>query len=350
MELIFKGYSSIENVERTKEIDTIIQQGKSGGEWVVSEKIHGANFSFWVTEDSIRCAKRTDWLSEGSSFFNFQDVLTMNFEVLRKMYDDVITRHFPETKCMTVYGEIFGGNYPHPEVERAYMATTVQKGVWYHPGNRFMAFDIVIRSEDHNRTMGHDFVYDLCELHGLKHVPVLFRGTFEECLKYPNEFNSVVPNAFYLPSLVENLAEGVVIKPVEPSFMWNGSRVILKNKNTKWSEKAKMQRPNKDANKANKFDFELSEPAAELVGELLLYVTENRLRNVLSKMEAITDRHFGIIVGNMNKDIMEDFLKDHREKFIALEEKERKYATKKMGNEVMLMVRKDFLNIIDGTF
>jgi len=37
----FTKYSEIENVYRTKEINTIIEQGKSNGLWVVNEKIHG---------------------------------------------------------------------------------------------------------------------------------------------------------------------------------------------------------------------------------------------------------------------------------------------------------------------
>jgi hypothetical protein len=37
----FQKFSSIENVYRTKFLNQIIEQGKSSGEWVVTEKIHG---------------------------------------------------------------------------------------------------------------------------------------------------------------------------------------------------------------------------------------------------------------------------------------------------------------------
>lgn len=357
MELQFKEYSSIENVERTKEINTIIQQGHTAGEWVVTEKVHGANFSFWLDDAGIRCAKRTDWLGEGSSFFNFQDVRDSLAEALRRMYFEIKSAVLPNLCGMTVYGELFGGHYPHKDVERAYMAQMVQKGVYYHPGNKFMAFDIVLHEtagEDgtdvKHTVMDHDFVCESCEAFGIPHVPVLFRGTFDECMKYPNEFQSKVPGIFGLPPLEDNIAEGVVLKPAQPRFFWGGGRVMLKNKNAKWSEKSKKQRPNKDANRENNFEFTPSEPAQELLDEILTYVTENRLRNVLSKMEQVTDRHFGIIVGNMNRDIMDEFLKDFKERFVSLEEKERKFITKKMGHEVMTLVRKNFVNILDGQF
>ncbi len=357
MEMKFKEYSSIENVERTKEINTIIQQGHTAGEWVVTEKIHGANFSFWVTDTDIRCAKRTDWLGEGSSFFNYQDVRDSLAEALRKMYHDIKAHLMPNLCGMTVYGELFGGHYPHKDVERAYMAQMVQKGVYYHPGNKFAAFDIVLHEtvesgdDDVKHTvMDHDFVYDTCAAYGIPHAPVLFRGSFEDCMKYSNEFQSYVPAMFGLPALEDNLAEGVVLKPAQPRFFWGGGRVMLKNKNAKWSEKAKKQKPNKDVNKENKFEFTPSEQAQDLIDEILTYVTENRLRNVLSKMEQVTDRHFGMIVGNMNRDIMDEFLKDFKERFVGLEDKERKLITKRMGHEVMTLVRKHFVNILDGQF
>jgi hypothetical protein len=37
----FKRYSSIENSYRTKYLQTLEEQGLTGGEWVVTEKVHG---------------------------------------------------------------------------------------------------------------------------------------------------------------------------------------------------------------------------------------------------------------------------------------------------------------------
>lgn len=367
MKLQFKEYSSIENVERTKEVNRLIEQGHSAGEWVVTEKIHGANFSFWVTDDGITCGKRTDMLGDNSSFFNFQDVRDSLSDALRKMYHEIKASLMPNLCGITIYGELFGGHYPHKDVERVYMAQMVQKGIYYHPGNKFAAFDMVLHQVvDPNEVldmtgqdepavrrtvMDHDFVYDTCRKYGIPHVPVLFRGTFDECMAYPNEFQSKLPEMFGLPPLEDNVTEGVVLKPAQPKFFWGGGRVLLKNKNSKWTEKAKEKKPNKQANKENNFEFVPSEHATELMDELLMYVTENRLRNVLSKMERpILDRQFGMIVGNMNKDIMEEFLKDFRDRFMSLEDKERKYLNKKMGAEVMSLVRKNFVNIIDGEF
>lgn len=361
MEPTFKEYSSIENVERTKEINTIIQQGKAGGEWVVTEKVHGANFAFYVSADDIKCAKRTsnksnsnptDWLTDDSKFFNYQDIRDRLAPMLRHMFQTIKQELAPDMEYMTLYGELFGGNYPHPLVERSYMAMCVQKGVYYHPGNQFMAFDLVLHSDTYHSVQSHGVLVSLCSRCNVHHVPVLFKGTFQECLEYSNEFQTKVPEMFGLPPIEDNTAEGVVIKPCIPDFFWNSGRIILKNKNAKWSEKAHKERPNKqkDANALNKFDFEPTQECQDLLAEIMTYLTENRLRNVLSKMEKITDRQFGMIVGNMNRDVMDEFLKDFKDRFVALEEKERKMITKRMGNASMELIRSNFLNILDGNF
>lgn len=46
--ITFKKYNSIENSYRQKFLNYIVEQGKAAGEWTVSEKVHGANFSFVV--------------------------------------------------------------------------------------------------------------------------------------------------------------------------------------------------------------------------------------------------------------------------------------------------------------
>lgn len=359
MELKFKEYSSIENVERTKDVNAIISQGQSGGEWVVTEKIHGANFSFWITENGIQCASRNGMLEEGNIFFNYHDVRDRHAESLMKIYNHQKTLVESTGNIfhgITVYGEMFGGSYPHPEVERTFMAMRVQKGVFYHPGNCFAAFDITLHFERTTENkmvhmvLNHDLVYELCTEYELPHVPVLFLGTFQECLEYPNEFQSHVPAMLGLPLIEDNICEGVVIRPVQPKFYWRGGRIILKNKNAKWSEKAKKQKTSKDENSANKFEFELSEDAVQMQDEILAYVTENRLKNVLSKMEKITDKDFGRIVGLMNRDVIEDFLKDNKEQFMSLVDRERKFLTKRMGLECTILIRNNFIDILDGEF
>jgi len=49
---------------------------------------------------------------------------------------------------------------------------------------------------------------------GFLYGKTIFRGTFEECLKYSNSFSSQVFVWMGLSKLEDNIFEGVVIKPV----------------------------------------------------------------------------------------------------------------------------------------
>lgn len=48
-----------------------------------------------------------------------------------------------ELTIVKVYGELFGGCYPHKDVTPSKnKVKRIQKGVWYSPYVRFYAFDI----------------------------------------------------------------------------------------------------------------------------------------------------------------------------------------------------------------
>ena len=344
----FRRYSSIENSYRTKEINTILEQGKNDGVWRLSEKIHGSNFSFWYDGKKLKCAKRSAFLKDDSDFFNWEFVYDNEKAKILKMWEFLQEnpKFVGEEKIeeMILFGELFGGVYPHPEVEREYNAITVQKGIYYTPKNMFYCFDI----KTNGKFINEHIKEELCKKFDILYDEPLFEGTFAECLEYKNEYQTTIPKKFGLPEIKDNICEGNVIKPIEPKYYWNGSRVILKNKNDKWSEKTK---GNKNKGEKRKQEaLKLSETGQKLLDEASTYVTENRLRNVLSKMEKITDKDFGKVMSNCQKDTMEDFLKDNRDEFVALDKKEQKAITKKTGSEWALLLRSNFLNIIDGIF
>ena len=68
------------------------------------------------------------------------------------------------------------------------------------------------------------------------YAKTLFKGSLSDCLAYPNAFKTTIPGEYNLPELDGNTCEGVVIRPAQPHFLRNGSRVIIKNKNEKWAE------------------------------------------------------------------------------------------------------------------
>jgi len=343
----FKRYNSIENSYRKKTINTIIEQGKSVGKWSISEKIHGANFSFWYDGHDLKTANRSDFIGEGN-FFNshivkekYQKNVVSLFNYLKETIKDF--------QSIAVFGELFGGRYPHDDVKNDYGISAVQNGIWYNPKIDFYAFDIKINVTNgdkddwkNNYFLNVDHANNLFEKFNFFYAKPIFEGTFKECLEFENMYITKIPPMFGLPEIENNTCEGNVLKPIEASYFWNGSRVVLKNKNKKFSEKKNKPKITKVIN--------LSEEANDLMANALMYVNENRLRNVISKIGTIGQKDFGKVMGHLNKDTIEDFLKDYRERFISLDKKEAKIINKRIGQENANIVRDNFLYIIDGTY
>jgi len=330
----FIKYSSIENSYRDQFLDKIRQEGKDGGEWVVTEKVHGAQFTIYYDGAQFRVSSRTAFLEETDDFYNWQIILADNKECVKKLYD-MLKIEGSEMHQVSVYGELFGGSYPHPDVPKIKEAKRLQKGVYYHPGNLFYAFDI--RVDGQYLTV--DETTPLFETSGLFYARTLLRGSLEECIQYPNDFISKISQWLDLPQIPDNIAEGVVIKPVQPRFLRVGDRVILKSKNEKFKErKTKKNRQHFPDEKP------LSDEAKDLQEEIEALVTENRLDNVLSKQPEmpypLPENYFGQIMKAFAADVHEDFNKDFAQRMEQLEKKEQKVITKALNQAAAQLVRK----------
>ena len=80
--------------------------------WVVTEKVHGANFSFHVDEDTVKVARRRAFLHENENFFCYRDSEFMKTypDKMKDVYKSVVEK-FPEKniKQVSIWGELFGG-------------------------------------------------------------------------------------------------------------------------------------------------------------------------------------------------------------------------------------------------
>jgi Rnl2 family RNA ligase len=328
-------YSSIENTYRQEFIDLVKEEGLDTGEWVVTEKIHGGQFSIYYDGSEIKASTRTTFLTDDIDFFNWPKVLADNQDKVKKLYDLLKTKH-KDLSQVIVYGELFGGSYPHPEVNKVKNAKRLQKGVHYHPDNLFYAFDIRVDG----RFLTVDECNELFQQVGLFYARTLFRGTMAECLTHPNQFPSKISGWLGLPPIDDNIAEGIVIKPVEPRFLGIGERVILKSKNEKFEErKAVKKRPQKPVR-----EIKLDESGETLLQELEALVTENRLQNVLSKKGQmpypIPNNYFGEIMKDFSLDIWEEFNKDFEQEYLSLEKQEQKKISKAMNQVAAKLVKK----------
>jgi len=334
--LLFKKYESIGTNRRQKTIDHIIQSGFSC-EWVSTLKIHGANYSFWYNGTELKTASRSGFIRDCENFYGDNN---FNYDSnVKAMYEWLKARH--DFTTITVFGEIYGGVYNHVDVAVNTSAVKVQKEVQYRPDNDFIVFDIKCDDE----YIGWDLLREVCLVSGFSHVPELGRGAFADLLNLPVNFADPLHKELGLPTIDNNLAEGWVLKPLEKALFFNsGDRVIVKGKSDKMQEKSKPAKPSGDI-------LLLSAEGKNLCVQLLSYLTESRLKNVISHGAfEVTQKCFGRLTGAFSQDAFQDFLKDFEDVFNMLEKKEQSAIKKTMNNEAGNIIRPNFVNIIDGLY
>lgn len=338
--LSFKKYSSIENNFDRDFMERVVVQMPQDLQYVVQEKVHGANTSFLCDGVEVQFAKRTSILTEGENFYDFPELVEAYKDRVLRLFKRVKMSH-PEIESISVFGEMFGGLYRHNDVPANRKLSVIQKGVCYTPNHEFYAFDIYLFNGEIGWYLPVAEVNELFEEEGFFYAKTLFQGTLAECLKFPNAFPSKISEWLGFPQIEDNICEGIVIRPVTPMFLRTGSRVLIKSKNERFAEK-------KSAKKRNKLFSEpvpYSEDLKSLIAEVEAYVTENRLTNVVSHIgEVHVPKDFGKIMGLFSHDVFEDFLKEHSGAFASLEKSEQKLLTKELNKFATALVKKVYMS------
>jgi Rnl2 family RNA ligase len=302
---VFVKYSSIENSYRERFIGAIQASVDPTVEFVALEKIHGANFQIAITHNAVAFGSRSKILSsEELAAFYHADIITDALAVKAREVWDYLEDHGYQQEQLVIYGELFGGSYPDADIERVPGVSRVQKGVYYSPNLEFAAFDLVRICDQTRIFVDWSSAESILVSHGFRVAPTIATGSLDDCLALDVNFITRVPEN--LPTIENNFAEGLVIKPLHTQrFLPNGDRMIIKNKAEKFKERVKTDR----------------EPAAQpsdrekqlvaLIGE---YVNENRYNSVCSKIGDVdysNTKMIGVLLAALSQDALEDFFKDN---------------------------------------
>jgi len=181
----------------------------------------------------------------------------------------------------------------------------INNRVKYCTGREFFLYDIKYKELNNENSSYLSFVtLDLFNDNDLFNIPQYYYAhSFEEALDYckKNENRlSTVPKLLDndYKNLKDNIEEGFVLKPFITKYFRNGERVILKHKNSKFSE----TKQNKKEVKDNSLNYEQQ---AQL-DFLLNFVTESRFYSVISKEGNLTEKDFGNFIRLYSKDVFED--------------------------------------------
>lgn len=203
-----------------------------GGEWTATEKIHGASFVVATDGERVLFGKRKAWLDPSEPFFGWQLLRAELKDAARRVH--ACFAGSSGAHVVRIYGELFGGAYPHPDVPAIPGLQPVQTGIWYSPRVELALFDILVEREDEARFVGHDELVRAAERSGLRTVPVVARGSRADLFQLAVRRESLVPASLGLPPIAGNLAEGLVFKPA--ASLPPERRPLVKRKIAEFSE------------------------------------------------------------------------------------------------------------------
>ncbi|MFD7908055.1 RNA ligase family protein [Kitasatospora sp. NPDC059747] len=205
-------------------------------EWVALEKVHGAHFAVVCDRDGVRPAKRREALGDDDldGFFGVSRVWPQ-LAVAAARFASAVRADRGADAVVTVYGELAGGSYPHPDVPAVAGAEPVQTGVWYSPGLHWLPFDATVELPGGPWWLADRAVREAAQAAGLTCVPALGYGPLTTLQDLPPAYPTRLPALLGLPALADNLAEGYVLKPAG-EWQRASARPILKVKHKAFAE------------------------------------------------------------------------------------------------------------------
>lgn len=271
---MFKKYNSIENTYQQRFIEKSFYSLDGYDDFIVQEKIHWANFAFYVSKDWIKCAKRTSILQDDELFFDWKSVLEENEQRL-------LALHVAIWKDIIVYWELFWW--------------WIQKWIHYSDKKLFYAFDIFVDWE----YLSVDECNKYFNEYGFIYAYTLFRWTLEECMWFDIKRNSIIQKDIWDVNFVDwaNIMEWVVIRPNITKYTNAWERIIFKKKNEMFSEKTPPE----------KIQFDTSSFA-----EYEQYININRLNSLISKEWELDNksdcsRYAWLLVWDIEQDIVKEW-------------------------------------------
>lgn len=341
------GYEKIPDTTKNWILNNEIEKKIKTTKWVVTEKIHGANLCiiYDILEENILFSKRREIIKDNESFFGHEN-LQIDINILKIIFSFVSTKISNQNwNQLLLYGEICGGVYPHPNVEINNNVKLIQTGIYYSPNIEFISFDIaLINNKKEKIYIDYEISIEAFKLTRLLYAKELFIGNFEDAINYKIKFQSTIPNLFNLPEIKDNIAEGIIIKPLKNIIIdtkKGKNRAIIKRKIDEFNES--------DYNKAEKWIESINNHEKNNNINILLYeinalVTYNRLNNAISKIGIPTKTNINkiskILLEEIKNDVkinIEDYHKELWEKLSSNQKKD-------IDQEILKLCKQEIIN------
>lgn len=262
--LDFKRYDSINNVlpEHAR------QYCRDKSLWYVMEKIHGANYQFVTNGVIVKPCSRNRILEvDDLTFFEHTKVFKRYEEKVIELYNYLVKQDYLKNgQILRLYGELAG----------IYSTGRVQDNADYGDLD-FYLFDMYLNE----KRWTIDNIYTRGELFDFKMVPLIGKYTFNEAIKLNNKFDTLIDSSC--------TCEGLILRNC-------GTNVTFKFKNDLFREVKSIDKLNKIIDKK--------------IPKYVQYVTDNRVRAVISKEGEFNRKRFTEYVTLISMDIQKDMKED----------------------------------------
>lgn len=276
----FKSFAKLTNTHKSKGINDIRALGYDKELWVVTEKLDGANFSFWYNGTDFKVASRSRFVD--GTFFNCQQVIDRYQSSIIDFYEQcLVDGKLFQGDVLTITGELIGDNI-NSRVKYRYPEGMTRD---------FYAFDTSINDEP----QGYMFTYDNIDC--VKCAPLIDICTFDEALERNNTFKSHLS-----PDIEVNFSEGLSLSPVKVLFFNSGSRVWLKSKSSEFKEKGVKQ---------HKPVVILSDEDNQRLQDILEFINNARVLSAISKFGEVRSSDFGTLMKIILVDVFEDYQEEY---------------------------------------
>jgi Rnl2 family RNA ligase len=301
--MLFKKYPSIENHYRTKYINMFAEHDLNNMEFILQEKLDGANFQIYITKDNHHFGKRSSALGPEASFYNYQEVTKGLEPLIQKIQGDM------GEGCTVLYAELYGGN--------------VQKRVSYQEEKKVSIYDGCFIYNDVELWLTIEGLEKLVPAEYLVPTVKKVKGIYD-ALEFDVEKLTTMAGDPDWDPYQNKMSEGVVIKPYTKVILdRNDSPFSLKLKSELFNDKMKV--------KTKKPVAEMSIEGMKLMSEYQSYLNKNRVADYMGKEGEIeSPKQIGEYIKGIGSDALGDFLKDHPE-FNDLDEKEQKRIKSVVG-------------------
>jgi len=269
---------------------------KLEGEWIVTEKIDGSNLAIHVSQkEEITYGSRNRALSPDDDFHGFLEIgAKYKAQIIVVLH--LLQKQRPDCKGATIYAEVYGGYYKHPDVPK-WQGKWVINRISYANVIDIAAFDI---RPDGEAYLQFGETLSILKEAGLPTVPIVGKVTNPTEVglhEMAEKLESVVYLSHKLPKIEKNPAEGIVIREA-------GGKFIYKIKRAEFDE-LYCRRP---ANHAKKGHVDPEIPATAP------YVNVNVLHSAFSKLVLNEKTPLRVLMHNEAwKDIIATYFKDNPE-------------------------------------